>query len=136
MEAKNLRIGNWVRTVYPTNKEPFQVWPISFKQMPTDKKHNLALDTWEGIPLTDGWLQKFGFVHKKDNCWHIKVDGFWCSFNLYKPEKFDGYLVSWAYNDTESITLRDIRYVHELQNLFFALTGTELELKTESSTCS
>jgi hypothetical protein len=26
--------------------------------------------------------------------------------------------------------LNDLKYVHELQNLFFALTGTELEIET------
>ena len=41
-------------------------------------------------------------------------------------------LGSWIYDDNEEDYLcEDIRYVHQLQNIIFALTGEELEIKRE-----
>lgn len=76
----------------------------------------------EPIPLTEEWLFKFGF----------KFDGH-CSW--WKNELIeltidtgeDEYSV--FNNNGDYITLKGIKYVHSLQNLYFALTGEELEIK-------
>ena len=65
------------------------------------------------IPLTEEWLIKFGF---------IKV---WNNYRL-KPL---GYLIDNRLITVGSNYLRHIKYVHQLQNLYFALTGEELQLK-------
>ena len=74
------------------------------------------------IPLTEEWLLKFGFskflnqytlitsVHKKD----FKNIPF---IVLYLDNKFE-------YDDLRFRT--NLKYVHQLQNLYFALTGEEL----------
>jgi len=75
---------------------------------------------WEAIkpiPLTEEWLLKFGF--DKD------VDDFYLDINT---------VLFVSYNDDEFVhlksnhleTIASIKYVHQLQNLYFALTGSEL----------
>ena len=85
-----------------------------------------ALGT-EGIPLTEEWLLKFGFeneglhgnrfVHNKligdGNRFIIETD----FILLYPKINFDD--CCWS----------EFKYVHQLQNLYFALTGNELEIK-------
>lgn len=73
------------------------------------------------IPLTDEWLLKFGF-EKIENNW--KVLDYVC-FKL-SWERLAGLVLVF---DNESIFLPQIKYVHQLQNLYFALTGEELTLK-------
>jgi len=76
----------------------------------------------EPIPLTEDWLLKFGFEtwHKRD--WDIGGVG-------------DGQLLTvTTYAKTPIVRVWNqdiihIKYVHQLQNLYFALTGTELEFK-------
>ena len=69
------------------------------------------------IPLTEEWLLKFGFdnKHNKDK-FTIILKG------KLNYEKGRTYFNSWT------ILEKQPDYVHELQNLYFALTGEELTL--------
>ncbi len=75
------------------------------------------------IPLTEEWLLKFGFELVNGVYWtkfRISFEeddekGYW---NM--TESFGGDLISFCVS---------IQYVHQLQNLYFALTNTELEIK-------
>ena len=126
MEARELRIGNWVHNDVEINT--FQIehgWQI-------DESYEVS-----GIELTEEWLFNFGFemfdyqtddsenddfiyinykkqIHGKMSYYTISNtrDGDWCF----------GFNVIWA----EEIMLSQVYYVHELQNLYFALTGNEL----------
>jgi hypothetical protein len=79
------------------------------------------------IPLTEEWLHDFGFeldngftTYKIDvlkGYLIVAVDGSW---GLYKDEYSNR--IGSSYNNT-----KDIKYVHELQNFYFALTGEELK---------
>ena len=64
------------------------------------------------IPLTDEWLVKFGF--EKDGTWFTK-SGFGISIDNLKWQ-MKGYIA----------TFDKCLYVHQLQNLYFALTGQDL----------
>jgi spore maturation protein CgeB len=111
MKANELRIGNWVSTIYGME---FQVYPMAFKQMPTDEKNNLILTTWKPIPLTEEWLLKLGFI---PNPYEDRYEKGVLHVECMKT-KGETYL--WVEN------MPHIKYVHELQNLYFALTGEEL----------
>jgi hypothetical protein len=83
------------------------------------------LEECQPIPLTEEWLVKFGFQNDDDD-WLIDIDDRNCiHINLKKKrtllESYDGLL-----------TVKNIEYVHFLQNLYFALTGEELTLKENS----
>jgi hypothetical protein len=71
---------------------------------------------YKPIPLTEEWLLKFGYIKGK----------------IYYTEKEHG-TISFYFNDSEELkcevydwTYDNIKYVHQLQNLYFALTGKEL----------
>lgn len=78
------------------------------------------------IPLTEEWLNKLGFNK-------INID----DFILHKIEEYYIYYIAgnnvgrWR-KDTPTEKpqyLAECNHVHQLQNLYFALTGEELEVK-------
>jgi hypothetical protein len=117
MKASELRIGNWISTIYGME---FQVYPIAFKQMPTDEKHNLILDTWKPIPLTEEWLFKFGFEIGYNQKKMLNV---YC--------KDFGFLIERSNSNNFYYKKVNIHSIHQLQNLYFALTGIELTFKSK-----
>jgi hypothetical protein len=90
---------------------------------------------YSGIPLTEEWLLKFGFG---------KAIGYFIptfpNISLEVSENTDNATGQWycyirnlnsvsRHNDDFALLRKDLRYVHQLQNLYFALTGQELTLK-------
>lgn len=71
----------------------------------------------EGIEINVNWLESFGFFY-------IASNGNKSIFFLrgVRVELYDD-MASLHVNNAE---IRKIKYVHELQNLYFALTGNEL----------
>lgn len=104
---KELRIGNWLFSkTYKTEiemKSFFGLCNVESNQ-----------DLFEPIPLTEEWLLKFGF--KK------------YSKNFIKYGDIEFYI--WTTNNSYQIKALDklikIETVHELQNLYFLLTKTDL----------
>ena len=71
------------------------------------------------IPLTRDLLESCGFRHFKREEWILSFDRSHADFEF----------------TTEGLTMREpaafkrpIKYLHQLQNVFFALTGTELQM--------
>jgi hypothetical protein len=67
------------------------------------------------IPLTEEWLLKFGFSKYHSNLFVLEKSGF--SIHFYMLHEY--YYLSF---DNRRI---EIKYVHQLQNLFFVLNGGE-----------
>lgn len=80
----------------------------------------LTFDKLRGIPLTEEWLLKFGFEKQKNNWKRICICNDWTY--LYW-ERLAGLEVS---VNKHSIMLPHINSVHQLQNLYYALTNEEL----------
>jgi hypothetical protein len=125
MKANELRIGNWV--YIPQTKTNEQIGVIEENGRFLTKGYKTSYSSIEcsrPIPLTEEWLLRFGFEDDRDNLMVLRKDVFEfffdkkdiCGVNLY--EKWDG-----------NFLCGDIQYVHQLQNLYFALTGEELILK-------
>lgn len=81
-------------------------------------------DSYSAVALTTFILEKLGFVKGSRNsgnsiCWHIP-DG--------KPGCTKTFLHQSKHNFTVVHYRTEVKYVHMLQNLFFALTGQELEV--------
>lgn len=74
------------------------------------------------VPLTDEWLNRFGFEKQKNNWWKLLICNEW-SFLYW--ERLAGTELS---VNKHSIMLPHIQYVHQLQNLFFCLFGEELKI--------
>ncbi len=111
MKANELRIGNWVK--HNVSGNFFQFTSYNFNDLCIVLSSNPPKDLIEPIPLTDEWLVKFGFDKR---------------FDVYQNHLllFNSELKNWSWS---GIYIREIKYVHELQNLYFILTGEELELK-------
>jgi hypothetical protein len=141
MEAKELRIGNYINGIYETeidkgngiiediescdivkvvaldsvNITEYCIW--------IEAGSREQYDSFEPIPLTEEWLIKFGFI--KDAFTEYTYD------NLTKEgvslwNKKDDYSELWYQGKNNSI---QIKHVHQLENLYFALTNKELTIK-------
>jgi hypothetical protein len=73
----------------------------------------------QSIPLTEEYLLKFGFEKTKTEFFYKN------RLSLLKRIKTESDYYVYI---NEELT-RSITYVHQLQNLYFALTGCELEIK-------
>jgi hypothetical protein len=129
MKATELRIGNFVEF----ENEVFRMHIISesYPVLDTDLfgAYVVEWDKLYPIPLTEEWLADFGFIDKYKSCnndWSIY--GF--TINQQSDEDDDGNKIP-----QEQIFYYqyqyDIKYVHQLQNLYFALTGKELTINQE-----
>ena len=121
MKANELRIGNYVNNVNTNDLICVDANNI---------KDAANYDLWVGepIPLTGEWLLKLGFrMHTNSGSW----------FHTYTKDKFviedrfSGLLKNRSHKFEHEACRweNDIRYVHQLQNLYFALTGEELKIK-------
>jgi len=79
---------------------------------------------FSGIPLTEEWLLKLGLKKNYDGNYGGDFD-----FSI-EPKSFD-VIVSGAagWENYERAIGKPLSYVHQLQNLYFALTGEELTIK-------
>ena len=130
MKANELRIGNWVQ--HPDNPNPHQV--NAYGILNQSEK-----GIFEPILLTEDWLLKFGFERTLLSNIYKKVMHSVNGVNLksiavYLDEKDYTVALVDYYTGVEKTELlhMDYKYVHQLKNLYFALTGTELELKNEN----
>lgn len=121
MQSKDLRIGNLILN---HKDETETVIAIGMnKYIWFDKERNLLDKLCKGLKLTKQHLldcdfEELGLAFVKNDSIIIWIEN----------DKFLFYLKS--HNGTE--IKRYIEYFHELQNLYFALTGEELELKSET----
>jgi hypothetical protein len=127
IDAKELRIGNYVWfTDVPEKKDRHAtVNAISEDCISTDK--GMAIDEeLKPIPLTEQWLTDFGFTTDEDS-WF---------YSLELGDNVETFKICALYTNevsTGSFTILNCRacivhfkHVHQLQNLYFALTGKEL----------
>ena len=129
MEARELRINNWVNV---TNKlTGFTIDNIITASGLLDLYSNKERSsfTYQPIPLTEEWLLKFGFKNQiiKINCYSIiELD-----FNSKEYPVYNCFLKQKNSDSTNDSFLMDVKiqYVHQLQNLYFALTNKELTIK-------
>src|SRR5690606_4448268 len=85
-----------------------------------------SYEEFQSVPITEEWLREFGFGASDE-----------CEMG-HNTNKHFGFYFDWHFkrfrldvDDGENgLEIRlDIRYVHQLQNLYFALTGEELKRK-------
>lgn len=112
MKSSELRIGNY-----------YLSFGVDLKQVEKLHKDKILID-FHPIPLTEEWLLKFGFELINESPINYKIYALnFISFNVIKDFKPNLYKA-----EVYSVTYPIIKYVHQLQNLYFALTGEELIL--------
>jgi hypothetical protein len=131
MRANELRIGNLVN--YSDDNLNCVIKCILEFGLDVETSEEVfytEYDRFSPIPLTEEWLFRFGF--EKDDVFD-KIFTYLPLHDLCMDKlsfrKSDGFI---CYDGIKYRTLlKHIQYVHQLQNLYFALTGEELTLKTE-----
>ena len=113
MKANELRIGNWVELNQTGETTYTTIQPSSFSVKPEIY--------FKPIPLTEDWLEKFGFELGK-----VKV-----GLPAFKHPDLEMTLVFYdgSFGIAGAKKQPPLDYVHQLQNLYFALTGEELTIK-------
>lgn len=79
------------------------------------------IDNWSAIPLTPEWLEKCGFVTGSG-----PAEGFIVGTNGARV-RINFTLGGYDYFDTGCF-IRNLQFVHELQNLFYAINSMELKI--------
>jgi hypothetical protein len=127
MQANELRIGNWYNdkrinrdfVVHGVSKHGIDHGDIDYS--PTRIQNAMP------IPLTEEWMTRFGF--KKENTGGAGPQDNWAGMPAYS---FEG---EWLFRGSPSCLHlvgyfnTTVRYVHQLQNIYWCLFGKELELK-------
>ena len=112
MKSNELRVGNWINYLGDNMK---------FNEIDLSNLFNPSIDMYdtdlEPIELTEEILLKCGFEKTIVNT-VIKA---WLKFSFYLTIRDDGdFFYEWKGGNIQ------VKYLHQLQNLYFALTGTEL----------
>lgn len=116
MKVDELRIGNWVECKEYAKVNKPEIFQITTETFHYQYRSSFISKYVEPILLTEEWLLKFGFE---------KDDTIWIKHPIYGLlEKNGRFFIELG--ETGGIY---IKYVHQLQNLYFALTGEELTIK-------
>lgn len=87
------------------------------------------------IPLDESWLRRAGFVLSPydEMVWENGPLTICYGYGSMSKERAYHYGHDYEKGNGYSCLYQPINYVHQLQNLFFALTGTELEFLEENN---
>jgi len=116
---EELRIGNWVRTI--NEKVEYQI----------EEPNDLNDTGIEPIPLNEEWLVKLGIKKINNSMFRIGALTFQGSQTDDGGDLHNKIMTSrksWRIC-YQGKFLCNKEHVHQLQNLFHALTGNELEIK-------
>jgi hypothetical protein len=146
IKPEELRIGN---LFYPINRDqeihipasvPFKIMTVEpFKVKAIMAEKHPALNEWvefdirevSPISLTSEWLERFGFeiMDAEVDFMEYEIEGTdisICNDGGLDFESENPYYFLWDGNYQHKTV---VKYVHQLQNLYFTLTGEELTLK-------
>lgn len=120
IKSNEVRIGNYI-LFEPISDLGYEI--IKVQELPFKDKNNS-----KGIILTKEWLIRFGFEDVYRSKYRLKFD------------HSNHYEIGYDFSRTEDKSMEGfryygnyikIKYVHQLQNLYFALTGHELKYTQE-----
>jgi hypothetical protein len=136
MKANELRIGNFINDLEdrydPNIYVVARIESSEYTSWNSGEEYNVIASCLDpekkgyfeirphGIPLTEEWLLKFGFEKIKNNGIDYELHDCVISFEA-----------EWMWiSESKLNEVRTLipKHVHQLQNLYFALTGKELEL--------
>lgn len=117
-----LKVGNLFRFISTDSIE--QVADIRTAGIKTPTINNVLIADCEPIPLNEDWLVKLGFTKERNS---IDSADLFIKKDIVFVLTGEHYTVSWN-SVTINLIPAKVKFVHELQNLFYCLTGTELTL--------
>ena len=120
IKATELRIGNYIDCKYTGEgfiiNGDFDAVEVNMSHLEDIEFGSIEFE-YKPIQLTEEWLIKFGF--------HKYADEYWSNGNIQIPlmDKIGGGELLLSPYKNYAL---EIKHVHQLQNLYFALTGEEL----------
>ena len=136
LKVNELRIGNLVNALF-YGDEPIRIESICSlnNEIFNSITGEIPLISIKPIPLTEVFLLENGFKEKRYEYTIPISDCGLVTLTLIPHDEFptdcsvcvsqeDGH----NEDEIEKVFLSEIKYVHQLQNLFYALTNTELKL--------
>lgn len=136
MKATELKIGNWIKLFRKPQDELMTEHIIYSILYQPDVGYCISLvdgfviniDTGiEPILLTEQWIKDLGFEENEDfGNWHLK------QYKIYSKDGnnigFEENEFCWYFPAADDFYswIKKLKYVHQLQNLYFTLTGKEL----------
>jgi len=134
VNVNELRVNNWVGVGSGPNPWLMEIGEDEMEVLMGARDYH----NYHPIPLTPEILEKCGFENKhKGNPDYFqryahKTSGlsWWIPNQTIKGRKFpnSGLYID-CHDDYYDIPLPHIEYLHQLQNLYFSLTGNELDVK-------
>lgn len=132
MIRNELRIGNFVgNDIHHFCIEELKTMKANIMRLETlngtiarniYKSCHKPYDELWGIRIDDRWIVKFGFEKSLDTFTILN----------YAISYHNGIIyIDYGINSEGEIELEHIKYVHQLQNLYFGLTGEELKLQIQ-----
>lgn len=136
IEVQSLMIGNYVWDNYSGYMEVSLIdsvnESIDLRKNKTLPSGRYIIEDIEPIPLTEEWLEKFGFdkgTSEDGEDVMIYLNSHWKFileyYNFCQPSEDNGYYLIEYLGQLEI----QIKHIHQLQNLYFALTSEELTIK-------
>lgn len=123
MKASELRIGNRYLSTKFQSPVICEMGDFGEIYARADGSSEYDVDEiFQPLPLTEEWLLKFGFERYQDAYYYPYKKMFLC---IQLPPNYAVGLCrkeDWAFYDR----FEHVEYVHQLQNLYFALTNEEL----------
>jgi hypothetical protein len=120
MNARELRIGNYVQD--STTDELIMVSAYTITQ--------IVEHSWKAKPieLTEDWLEKFGFKKDANSNYWLNLQTHYLEMIFSGNDYYPIYcqIPEFSSESELIVGLKSIKYVHQLQNIYFVLTGEEL----------
>jgi len=132
MNIKELRIGNYVHYGYDVKVTELDVYGAGIMDLNDDEASHFYSnkELLKPILLTEEWLLKFGFENV-DYGFTKKI----LTVSTLQLIWGDGWIYPQIIEEAEMnsetidvVSLNRIEFVHQLQNLYFTITGEELKL--------
>lgn len=124
INAKELRIGNLIEYRISDRFDKRKEWR-EVSEIDADDIHWLSKvmpedEDFRPIPLTEEWLLKLGFKKERERYFNTFI------VLRFINNKVDVFNLGVSHDEEYLEFLNSINYVHQLQNLHFALTQREL----------
>lgn len=126
VNLNELRRGNFVRDAVVNSRiiKVSEITPDHILHEGDESEEPFADDEIDGIPLTPEILEKCGFENPD-----ILPDSFFGKETDFELNIKDGKFMAFILMGSTEVSVDiEIKHLHQLQNLYFALTGTELEI--------
>jgi hypothetical protein len=121
MKTHELRIGNLIQVPFGDDTWVRSVDTINYDSIMTENGRFCFEHEYDFAPITEEWLKKFGFEEDGQHWYFFRT-----------KDRFTD--IGYSYSLEKKILQFDelevpMQYLHQIQNIYFSLTGQELKIK-------